>query len=177
MLLGASAWICGWPAFCVVADIDDGGQHVVVDDDLLGRILGLRQRLGDDDGHVVADVAHLALRQRRVRAGLHGRAVLGMDHPAADQAADLVLGDVVAGEDGEAARRRQRCGGVDLLEGCMRVRRAHEIGPGLAGAVDVVGVLALAGDEALIFLALDGRADAGCGHGFPPERLVSDRRG
>jgi hypothetical protein len=35
----------------------------------------------------------------------------------------------------------------------VRVRRANEHGVGLAGAVDIVGVLALAGDEALVFLA------------------------
>jgi hypothetical protein len=47
--------------------------------------------------------------------------------------------------------------GVDRLDGGVRVRRAHEIGVGLARTVDVVGVAALAGDEANIFLATDGR--------------------
>ena len=148
--------------------VDGGRQHLVVDGDLLGRVLGLRQRLGDDDCNVIADVAHLALGQRGMRTRLHGRAVLGVDHPAADQAADLVLGDVLAGEDGETAGRGQRGARVDLLEGCVRVRRAHEIGPGLAGAIDVVGVLPLAGDEPLVFLALYGRPHAGVGHGVPP---------
>src|SRR6516162_2791760 len=50
----------------------------------------------------------------------------------------------------------------------MRVRRAHEHRVGLAWPIDVVGVLALAGDEALIFLAPNGSADAGGGHGCPP---------
>ena len=63
----------------------------------------------------------------------------------------------------------------------VRVRRAHEHGVGLARAVDVVGVLALAGDEALVFLAAYGRADAGCAHGVPPEicscRAARVRRG
>ena len=35
----------------------------------------------------------------------------------------------------------------------------------LAGAVDIVGVLALAGDEPEIFLAADCRADPGRAHG------------
>src|SRR5262249_17387788 len=48
------------------------------------------------------------------------------------------------------------------------MRRAHEDSIGLARPIDVVGVLALAGDEALIFLAPNGSADAGGGHGFPP---------
>src|SRR5215813_7977665 len=50
----------------------------------------------------------------------------------------------------------------------MRVRRAHEHRIGLAWPIDVIGVLALAGDEALIFLAPNRSADAGGGHGFPP---------
>src|SRR5262249_56411877 len=58
--------------------------------------------------------------------------------------------------------------GIDRLQGCMRVWRAHEHRIGLAWPIDVVGVLALAGDEALIFLAPNRSADAGGGHGFPP---------
>ena len=85
--------------------IDDRRQHVVIDVDLLGRVARLSERVGDDDGDVVADIAHLALRQRRMGARLHGRAVLRMDHPAADEAADLVGRDVLAGVDGDDAGR------------------------------------------------------------------------
>src|SRR5215813_7231916 len=91
-----------------------------------------------------------------------------MDHPAADQVTHLVLGDVRAGEDGKTAGRGQSGRGIDRLQGRVRVRRAHEYRIGLARAIDVVGILALAGDEALILLAPDGSADAGGGHGFPP---------
>ena len=101
------------PGRCAVARVDDGRQHLVVDDDRFGRVPGLRQRLGDHHRDVVADIAHLALRQRRMRAGLHRRAVLGVDHPAADQTADLVGGEIVAGEHGEDARHRQRRRRVD----------------------------------------------------------------
>src|SRR6185295_595588 len=104
----------------------------------------------------------------RMRARLHRRAVLGVDHPAANEAADLVLGDVLAREDREASGRSKRSASVDLLQVCMRVRRADEHRPRLSRTIDVVGILAFAGDEALVFLALDGSADAGCGHGFPP---------
>ena len=70
--------------------VDDMRQHVVVDLHGGGGGLGLVLRLGDDDGDVVADVAHLADGEDRMRPGLHRRAVLGVDHPAADEAADLV---------------------------------------------------------------------------------------
>ena len=85
--------------------IDHRGQFAIVDLDLLRCVFRLSQGVGDDDGDVVADVAHLALGERRVGAGLHRRAVLGMNHPAADEAADLVGRDVVAGEDGDDAGR------------------------------------------------------------------------
>ena len=41
----------------------------------------------------------------------------------------------------------------------VRVRRAHEHRVGLVGQVDVVGVLARAGQEAIVFLAPEGLAD------------------
>ena len=95
-----------------------------------------------------------------------------MDHPAADEAADLVGGDVVAGEDRDDARRLQRGGRIDLVDRRMRVRRAQKIGVGLARTVDVVDVVALAGDEADVFLAFDGGANACRAHDFSPlERL------
>ena len=106
---------------------------------------------------MVADIAHLALRQRRMRAGPHRRTVLVVDHPAADQAADLVGRKIIAGE--SMARTpgifSAPLRGIDRLERRMGMRRAHEIGVALARTVDVVGVAALAGDEALVFLAAD----------------------
>ncbi len=41
--------------------IDHGRQLGVVDLDLLGRVARLRIGVGDDDGDVIADIAHLAL--------------------------------------------------------------------------------------------------------------------
>ena len=52
-----------------------------------------------------------------------------------------------------------------LLDPGMGVRRAHEHGVGLARPADVVGVVALAGDEAQVFLAAHRRADSGRAHG------------
>ena len=84
--------------------VDDGRENIVIDHDRFRRVLGLGQRFGDHHRHVVAHIAHLALGEGRVRPGLHGTAVLGMDHPAADEAADLVRREVVAREDGDDAR-------------------------------------------------------------------------
>ncbi len=149
-------------------EIDDRRQHVIFDVQLLGGVLGLSVGVRDHDGDVVADIARLALSERGMGARLHRRAVLGKDRPAADQPADLVGRDVVAREHGDDARRGQGRGGVDALDVRMGVRRAHEIGVGLTVTVDVVGVLALAGDETNVFLALDGCADAGRAHATLP---------
>jgi hypothetical protein len=46
----------------------------------------------------------------------------------------------------------------------MGVGRADEVGMGLARQVDVVGVAALAGDEAVIFLALNAGANSCFSH-------------
>ena len=66
----------------------------------------------------------------------------------------LSADDVGAGEDRDDARRLQRRGSVDLVDRRMRVRRAQEIGVGLARTIDVVDVVALAGDEADVFLCV-----------------------
>ena len=146
--------------------VHHGVEHLVVHRDLLRRVLGLRVGVGDHHGDVVADVADLALGQRRVRARLHGRAVHRMDHPAADQAAHLVGREVGAGVDRHDARFRFRLRGVDRQDAGVGVGRAQEARVSLAGAVHVVDVLSLAGDVALVFAAEHGGADAGCTHGF-----------
>ena len=149
-------------------DVNHRRQHGVVNLDLFPRVARLRVSLGDDDGDVVADIAHLALGERGMGARFHWRAVLRIDHDAADEAADLVGRDVVAGEDRNDARRFQRRGRVDLVDCRMGVRRAQKIGMGLARTIDVVDVVALAGDEADVFRAFDGGANAGRAHEFSP---------
>ena len=146
-----------------------GGEHLVVDHDRLGRVLGLRQGLGDHHGDMVADIANLALRQHRMGTGAHRRAVLRMDHPAADEPSHLVGRDILAGEDGDHAGHGPGLGGIDALQGRVGMWRAQEIGIGLAGAVDVVGVLALADQKAVVLFAAHGRADAGHSHGVLPQ--------
>src|SRR5882762_8384543 len=91
-----------------------------------------------------------------------------MDHPAADQRADLVGGELLAREHGEHTRRSGCCGGVEPLNARMCMRRADEGGIRLRRAIDVRGVLAGAGDEAKIFDAANGLADSGVGHGLLP---------
>jgi hypothetical protein len=145
-----------------VGHIDDGREQFVVDGDLLGGVLRLRKSLCDDDGDLVADVAHLALRQRRMGAGLHRRPILRMNHPAADQPADLVRREILARIDPEHPRHRPCSAGIDRADRRVGVRRPQEIGIGLARPVHIVDVAALARDEALVLLAAHRSTDP-CG--------------
>ncbi len=105
-----------------VAGVNHGWQRLVGNvDGFRGRARLLTGRC-DDHGHRVAYMARTPLCQQRVRAGLHRRAVLGMDHPAADQAAEIVLGDVFAGQHRDDTRQLQRGLCVDLLDFGVRMR-------------------------------------------------------
>ena len=145
--------------------VDDGRQFLEIHRNLLGGVLGLTQRLGDDHRHRVADVAYLARGQHRMRRLGHGRAVLVVNLPTAGQAADLVGGDILAREHGDDPRRLGRGTGVDALDGGVGVGAAQDIGVGLARTVDVVRVCPLAGEKALVFLAENAGADSRFGHG------------
>ena len=93
-----------------------------------------------------------------------------MDHPAADQTTHFVGGQIVP---------RQNCqdtfagaGGrqIDFFDRGMGMGRAQKGRIGLTGAIDVVGILPLAGNKAEVFLAPDRRSDSSCRHGLcPPE--------
>ncbi len=145
--------------------IDHGGEHLVVDFDFLGSVAALRHCLGDHHRDRVADAIDLAGRERRMRRHLHRRAVLGMDHPAADQIADLVGGEIGAGEHVNHARHFLGRSNVDALDLGVGMRRAHEHGAGLARPHHVIGVLSVAGDKSEVFLAAHRRADPGRAHG------------
>ena len=141
--------------------VDDRGLLGIVDADQLGRVARLRQGVGDDDRDRVADMAHPVGRQHRMRRLDHRRAVLRMDEPAAGQPADAVGREVGGGVDGRDPGCRPRRRGVDAGDPGIRVRAAQDEGVELAGPVDVVGVGALPGQEAVILAPPDRRSDRG----------------
>ena len=94
-----------------------------------------------------------------MKAGLHRRAVLGMDHPAADQPLHAVGRQVLARQHGDHAGHGQGRRGIDRADAGMGVRAAHEHRMALARLGEVVCVMAAAGDEAEIFLAADRLSD------------------
>ena len=76
-----------------------------------------------------------------------------MDHPAANQPAHLVGSEIIAGQNAHNARRLLGSRDIELLDRRMCMRRTQEIGISLSLPVDIICVLALAGDEPEIFLA------------------------
>lgn len=139
--------------------VHHGGQFVVFDVDHLDGVLGDLHRFSHHQRDLVAHVAHLALREHRVGRLLHRRAVDAVDEPAARQAVHLVGGQIVAREHGQHARMIACRIRIDVLDAGMRIRRAQECRIRLVRLDDVVRVLPGAGQEAEVFLALDGRAD------------------
>ncbi len=95
------------------AGLGHGGQRLDVDHDRFRRVACLGLGLGDDEGHRIADEAHLVRGQRIARRRLHLRAVaVGHHHHRLERA---VAGgvEVGSGPDPEHARHRARGFGVD----------------------------------------------------------------
>ena len=112
---------------CSAGAVGAGGVHhcrqgFVIDLDQLGGVLGLPLRLGNDQGYLVTDMAHLALRQARVGRLLHWRTVLVVDQPAAGQAVDFGIGQILPGEDGDHTGGFLGSVELDRFDACMRVR-------------------------------------------------------
>ena len=90
-------------------------QFAVAHLDQLGGVLRLFHGLCDHAGDAVADVAHRAGRQHRVRRLVHGLAGVEVDRPRARQAAEPVSLDVRAREHRDDAGRGGCGGDVDAL--------------------------------------------------------------
>ncbi len=146
-----------------LGDIGDRRLDGVIDRDEFRRVARLREAVGDDDRDRIADMAHAAARQHRMRRLLHRRTVFRVNLPAAGKAADAVSLQLLAGVDGGDACRLCRGAGVDAGNPGMGVRAAQDIGVELARPVDVVGISALAGEEPIVFTPAYGGADLGHG--------------
>ncbi len=110
--------------------------------------------LGDHRGHHLAHVAHQRIGEDRLRgrpeAG--GRRDRRRDGPRA-------LRQIARGVDRHDPGHGARGGGVDRAHPRVGVRAPHEGRVQHAGEVEILDVAAAAGDEALIFLAAQRRAE------------------
>ena len=136
-----------------------GRQTLVVHREKFGGILGLLQGFGDDQRDAIADMAHEVLRQYRPQRTIVLRALRQAWKPRAWQAADFLLGYVLAGEHGQHAGRVASGSRVNAENFRVRVPRPHDIGEDHIRWRDVVDEAALSGQEAPILDTADGCAD------------------
>ena len=141
-------------------EVGDRRQRIVIDIDQFGGVARLLQAVGDDIGDGVADKTHGAARQDRPGRREHLAAVPARDLGLGRDLLDAVGVEIRDRVDGENTGRCLRRRGVERADAGMRVRRAQQIAPGLAGEVDIVGKMPGAGQKALVLAPLDRLADA-----------------
>ncbi len=137
--------------FLRLAGVDDRRQRLVVDLDELGGVARELARLGHDGHDRLADVAHLADREREVldvRAG-HARDL----EERIRERRDLLAGQRPVDAVDRLGRRD-----VDAGDVRVRVRAAHEVEVAHSVPLDVVDEDALALQETLVLLAPDALA-------------------
>ena len=139
-----------------------GGQGLVVDLDQLRRVLGLRERLRDDESDRITDVARTTLHEPVMRWRPHRRAVRTLALERHLHRAER--GDVRAREDSEDTGCFQRGARVDGPNARVRVHRADDDRVRLAGEIDVVVKAALAPNEPGVLEALDALPDPELAH-------------
>jgi hypothetical protein len=104
-LPGLSGQIAGAPGASAACAPTTTGR-LVLDVDQLGRILGLVERLGNDERHRLADVADALLRQQRRPAHMGGRAVALLAREHRVQRAEAALLEFLTGEHRQHPRGR-----------------------------------------------------------------------
>ena len=134
-------------------------QDLVFDGEQLGRILCLVERFGDDEGHRIADISDVVLRQDRLRADKGGAAAAALARHQRAQRAEPARPQIVPGQDGEDARRRPRRVGVQRNDAGMHMRRPHDIAARLTRQPHIVDVAAPPPQQAEILFAAHRHTD------------------
>ncbi len=146
-----------------IGDGRDRGQRGVADVDRLGGVARLLAGFGHHRSHGLADVAHDVDRQCMLRRRLGPAAAGALEVPRLRQRLDPGGHQFRAGDDGQHAGQRARRGCVERLDARVRMRRAQENQVRLSGQREVLGELAAAGQQAVVFDAADGLAAAEAG--------------
>lgn len=120
--------------------IRDHGQVFIIDHHEVRRIARLRRRFGHDHRHQIADMAHPVARDQPARRLEDRRAIRVLQHIGSGRidSAEPRLFRVLAGIDGDDARRRLRIFRVDARDPRMGVGAAHHHRIELARQRDVV---------------------------------------
>ena len=143
-----------------IGHIGDAGEGVDIDHHGFGRVLGLGLGFRHHDGDGIADETDPVEGQGEARRAVHLRAVAILEGQGAFQCAIARFPEIGAREDGQDAGHRQGILGIDALDLAMGIRAAHHGRIGLAGAVEVVGILALAAQQHGVLRARDRLPDA-----------------
>ena len=147
-------------------------QYFIIHLDQFGGVLCGGEGFGDHHGQRLADMAHLVRSQGRDQGRKYLRAVgicqrlffviigvrrVGAGAGQGGMAVRLIIG---TGQDGGDAGR---CSGgfcADGFDDCMGVGAAHQYGVQLAVQIDIVGIIAVPGQQPPVFFARRRRADA-----------------
>ena len=146
-------------------DIGDGRLDRVIHGDQVRGIARGRHRIGDDERHTIADMAHRAIGERRMWRARHVGAIAILHWRGAGHRCDTVRVQVGRRIDclnpGDRSCRR-RVDGAELRCG---VRAAQHDAVQHAREDDIVGVAAVALQQARILHATDRLGEAKLGHG------------
>ena len=146
----------------------DGGQDLVVDLDQFGGVLRLFDRVRDDEGDGIADIAHLHFRQRGEMRAIHGRAVALLLASGPGQIAVTGVGPILADQNGANAGRRLRLRGVEARDFRMGVGGAQHDAKEHAGEGEIVHITTAALQKARILKACNRLSDCKLTHGVRP---------
>ena len=164
VLCGACGQITGVLGSAAEPPPDYCRQGLVLDIDALGCVLRGMQGLGDDERHRLAHVSDHRVGEQGPWRRDHRCAVHLLGGELATDGAEPRRLDVRAGVDAEHLGHRGRRGSVDACDARMGMHRAQHVAGGLAFETDVVGEPSVPGEEAAVFLAKNGIADAGSFH-------------
>ena len=137
-----------------IGEADHRRQRRPFDVDRLDRVAGVVDRVGDDEGDGVADMAHFILRQDRI-----GRTGERIDFKVEQARQVAETADIGRRQNHADARKPTGLADIDR-ELRMRMRRTQHQRMHRRLRRDVVGIAALAANERIVFLAAHALTDA-----------------
>ena len=158
-------------------EVDGDRQRLHLQFHQFGGVAGLLQGLGDHRGDGLAHIAHPVRRQGRSMRNEGRCAIHTFELGDAGQPAEA--GQVRAAVHRQHAGRPPRRVHADAHDAAVRMGRAAERDPRLTGQFKIVREAAAAGDEAWVFNAGNGLADAELGgrasHATAAKRISKGR--
>ena len=144
-------------------EVDHRVERIGVEHDVGGGVLGQVAAVGHHHRDRLADVAHLAARERHLRARVKDEAV-DRRRRHQQRSGPPVGAEVLGGEHGVHAGPAPRGRDVDAAQARMRERRAHEGDVEEAVRSDVVDEERPAGQQTRVLVARDGCAEVAGRH-------------